>query len=81
MTPFSIDVPQKTIDAIRARVSGYEWHEMPRGAGLDGTWAYGANLEFIKALCGYWVECSAHRATDYDDRINVRSYAALSIVM
>jgi microsomal epoxide hydrolase len=56
MTPFRIDVPQKTIDAIRARVTGYEWHEMPRGAGLDGTWAYGANLEFIKALCSYWVE-------------------------
>jgi microsomal epoxide hydrolase len=56
MTPFRIDIPQKTIDAIRARVTGYEWHEMPRGAGLDGTWAYGANLEFIKALCSYWVE-------------------------
>lgn len=52
--PFKIEVPEATIRAIREKVRNYDWHEMPRGDGLDGTWAYGANLEFMKALCAYW---------------------------
>ncbi|HEY4941265.1 MAG TPA: epoxide hydrolase [Rhizomicrobium sp.] len=56
MKPFKIDVPQNTLDAIRARVRDYDWHEMPRGDGLEGSWAYGANLDFMKALCAYWAD-------------------------
>ena len=56
MTPFEINVPQTTLDAIRAKVAAYEWHEMPRGDGLEGSWAYGANLEYMRALCSYWVD-------------------------
>ena len=55
-TPFKIDVPQATLDAIAAKVNAYEWHEMPRGPGLEGSWAYGANLDFMQALCGYWLK-------------------------
>jgi pimeloyl-ACP methyl ester carboxylesterase len=54
--PFKIDVPQTMLDAIRAKVRAYEWHEMPVGEGLEGSWAYGANLDFMKALCGYWAD-------------------------
>ena len=56
MKPFRIDVPQATLDSIRAKVRAYEWHEMPRGDGLEGTWAYGANLDFMKALCAHWAD-------------------------
>jgi microsomal epoxide hydrolase len=56
MKPFKIDVPQDQLESIRARVRAFEWHEMPRGDGLEGTWAYGANLEFMRQLCAYWVE-------------------------
>ena len=56
MKPFKIDVPQKTLDSIRARVREYDWHEMPRGEGLEGSWAYGANLDFMKTLCAYWAQ-------------------------
>ena len=38
-TPFKIDVPQATLDNIRRKVRDYEWHEMPRGDGLVGSWA------------------------------------------
>lgn len=55
MKSFRIAVPQTTLDDIRERVRQFSWHEMPRGEGLDGTWAYGANLEFMKSLSGYWV--------------------------
>ena len=50
--PFRIDVPDETLERIRARVAGYPWHEMPD----DGGWEYGANLDYMKELCAYWVE-------------------------
>jgi microsomal epoxide hydrolase len=53
--PFQIAIPQTTIARINRRVRDYEWHEMPRGAGLDGTWAYGANLDYMKRLAAYWI--------------------------
>ena len=54
--PFKIDVPQAMLDGIRAKVRAYEWHEMPRGAGIENSWAYGANLDYMKALCAYWAD-------------------------
>jgi microsomal epoxide hydrolase len=56
MKPFKIAVPQQTLDAIRAKVRAYDWHEMPRGDGLEGSWAYGANLDFMRTLCAYWID-------------------------
>ncbi|HWD28311.1 MAG TPA: epoxide hydrolase [Rhizomicrobium sp.] len=55
MTPFTIDVPQATLDAIKAKVAAYAWHEAPCGDGLETSWTYGANFEFMQALCAYWV--------------------------
>jgi len=55
-TPFKIDIPLATLDAIAAKVRTYEWHEMPRGPGLENTWSYGANLDFLRALCAYWLD-------------------------
>ncbi|HTK79151.1 MAG TPA: epoxide hydrolase [Rhizomicrobium sp.] len=59
--PFKIAVEQPVLDRIRDRVRAYEWHEAPSGPGLDSSWAYGANLNFIKSLCAYW-------ANEYDWR-------------
>ncbi len=50
--PFHIDVPDATLDRIRTRVAEYPWHEMPD----DGGWAYGTNLDYMKALCAYWLD-------------------------
>ena len=50
--PFSINVPDTTLDGIRARVTDYPWHEMPD----DGGWAYGTNLDYMKELCAYWLD-------------------------
>jgi pimeloyl-ACP methyl ester carboxylesterase len=55
-TPFKIEIPQATLDTIAAKVRAYEWHEMPRGPGLEGSWAYGANLDFMRELCAYWTQ-------------------------
>jgi len=54
--PFRIDIPQATLNAIARKVHDYEWHEMPSGPGLEDSWAYGANLGYMKQLCRYWLE-------------------------
>ncbi len=50
--PFRIDVPDDVLDRIRTRLAEYPWHEMPD----DGGWAYGANLDYMKELCVYWLD-------------------------
>ena len=50
--PFRIEVSDDVLERIRAKVAGYVWHEMPD----DGGWAYGANLDYMKELCAYWLE-------------------------
>jgi pimeloyl-ACP methyl ester carboxylesterase len=54
--PFKIDVPEARLDTILARVREYEWHEAPVGEGLADSWAYGANLDYMKRLCAYWAD-------------------------
>jgi len=49
--PFSVSIPDDTLERVQARVPEYPWHEMPD----DGGWAYGANLDYMKELCHYWV--------------------------
>ncbi len=52
ITPFNIRVPEETLAGIRDRVAAFPWHEMPD----DGGWEYGANLDYMKELCAYWVD-------------------------
>ena len=50
--PFELHVPDETLKDIEARVRAFPWHEMPE----DGGWAYGANLDYMKELCAYWLD-------------------------
>ncbi|MBT6273025.1 MAG: alpha/beta fold hydrolase [Chromatiales bacterium] len=50
--PFRVDVPEDVLGQIRTRVSQFPWHEMPD----DGGWGYGANLDYMKEICAYWVD-------------------------
>ena len=49
---FKIDVCQRDLNFIFKKVSEYPWHEMPS----DGGWQFGANIDFMKDLCKYWVK-------------------------
>ena len=49
---FHLDVADETLDRIHTRVAQYPWHEMPD----DGGWAYGTNLDYMQALCRYWLD-------------------------
>ena len=51
ISPFCVNVSDETLERIRIRVEQFPWHEMPD----DGGWAYGANLDYMKELCEYWL--------------------------
>ena len=53
---FRVEIGQPTINAILRKVRAYEWHEAPQGPGLEDSWSYGANLNYMRELCRYWVE-------------------------
>ncbi len=56
--PFVINVPQAKLNQIRKRITAYKWHEMPAAGG----WSYGANREYLRELCDYWVTAYDWRA-------------------
>ena len=60
IAPFRCQVSDDELERIRARVAGFPWHEMPD----DGGWAYGANLDYMKELCAYWVDGFDWRAAE-----------------
>ncbi len=60
IAPFESRVPDAVLHAILARVADYPWHEMPD----DGGWDYGANLDYMKELCAYWVDGFDWRAQE-----------------
>ena len=50
--PFKINIPDKVLVEIYAKVKNYPWHEMPN----DGGWKYGSNLNYMKEISSYWVK-------------------------
>jgi microsomal epoxide hydrolase len=50
MQPFSIQVPQATLDDLHERLEHTRWPDELEGAG----WDYGTNLGYLKELVDYW---------------------------
>ena len=50
--PFHLSVSDEILEHIRSRVADYPWHRM---ANLEG-WEPGANLDYMRELCSYWVD-------------------------
>jgi pimeloyl-ACP methyl ester carboxylesterase len=48
--PFTIAVPQDVIDDLHRRLDATRWPEPIPGTG----WDYGADVDYIRNLCGYW---------------------------
>jgi pimeloyl-ACP methyl ester carboxylesterase len=48
--PFKVNIPDKVLKEINAKVKNYPWHEMPS----DGGWKYGSNLDYMKEISSYW---------------------------
>jgi microsomal epoxide hydrolase len=49
--PFTVSVPDSTLEEIYNKVKNYPWKEMPN---LDG-WEYGSNLNYMKDFSKYWI--------------------------
>lgn len=48
--PFTIAVPQTSLDDLRARLAATRWPDEVEGA----DWDYGTNLSYMKELADYW---------------------------
>lgn len=44
--PFTVDVPQATLDDLRDRLARTRWPDAVAGAG----WDYGADLDYLRSL-------------------------------
>src|ERR1700756_1989766 len=55
--PFSVDVSQEEIDALRRRIEATQWP----GSELVDDWSQGVQLAMLQELARYWAE-------DYDFR-------------
>ena len=64
--PFTVDVPQATLDDLRARLARTRWPDEVEGAG----WDYGASLPYLQAVVEYW-------GTRFDWRAQERAMNAL----
>ena len=49
--PFTVSVPDSTLEKIYNSVKNYPWKEMTN---LDG-WEYGSNLNYMKEFSNYWI--------------------------
>ncbi|MGP2436167.1 epoxide hydrolase family protein [Streptomyces sp. JW3] len=50
LSPFRLDVPQRDLDDLHARLDRTRWPDQPAGAG----WAYGVEREYLRELVWYW---------------------------
>jgi pimeloyl-ACP methyl ester carboxylesterase len=62
MEVFEINIPEKVIVDLKARLANTRWPDHIPGTG----WTYGADIEYIKQLCDYW-------QTRYDWRIHEKT--------
>ncbi|VVS92164.1 epoxide hydrolase family protein [Desulfoluna spongiiphila] len=60
VTPFTIDIPEQTLEQIRRRVADFPWQDMTQ----DEGWDHGTNLDYMKELCAYWLESYDWRAQE-----------------
>jgi pimeloyl-ACP methyl ester carboxylesterase len=58
--PYSIDIPQATLDDLQDRLAHTRWASEVEGAG----WDYGTNLGYLKSLNDYWKNCYDWRAQE-----------------
>jgi microsomal epoxide hydrolase len=62
MSPFTIAIPQSTLDAIKARVASYPFAPAPEDEGAG--WMRGVNSLYLKEICAYWHDHFDWRAAE-----------------
>jgi len=62
ITPFSVHIPQESIDDLTARLRNTRWPDEIEGS----QWEYGTSLTYIKELTDYWVNTFNWRLIEND---------------
>jgi pimeloyl-ACP methyl ester carboxylesterase len=65
LKPFSIQIPQAKLDAVRKRVEAFQWPEVPTDEGAD-DWSRGASTTWLKGLQDFWLNTYDWRAVEAD---------------
>jgi len=60
LEPFTVRIPQEILDDLRDRLARTRWPDEVEGAG----WDYGANLDYMRELVGYWKDRFDWRAQE-----------------
>ncbi|HZO60806.1 MAG TPA: epoxide hydrolase [Solirubrobacterales bacterium] len=60
--PFTIDVAQEVLDDLRTRIGQTRWPDPAPGE----RWSQGTDLEYLRALAGYWAHGFDWRARERD---------------
>ena len=60
VTPYTIDISDKRLAAIKAKVEAYDWSQLPDAGG----WSAGVGIEDLKRLVTYWRESYDWRAVE-----------------
>lgn len=55
-TPYRIEVPGRILEEIDRKVRAYRWHAMPCGPGLEESWQFGTNQNYLRRICDYWTK-------------------------
>ena len=58
--PFTINIPQATLEDLRERLARTRWPDEVEGAG----WDYGTNVGYLKELVDYWQHTFDWRAQE-----------------
>jgi pimeloyl-ACP methyl ester carboxylesterase len=58
--PFTVDIPQARLDAIRERVAAFRWDAFPDAGG----WSAGAGVADVRRLCDHWLNGYDWRAQE-----------------
>ena len=60
VSPYTVDVPDERLAAIRAKVEAYDWSQLPDAGG----WGAGVGLDDLKRLVAYWRDAYDWRAAE-----------------
>lgn len=60
MSPYTIAIPDRRLDVIKAKIADYDWDQLPDAGG----WSSGVGIADLKRLVGYWRERYDWRAVE-----------------
>ena len=61
ISPYTIDIADERLAAIKAKVEAYDWSQLPNAGG----WTAGVGVNDLKRLVAYWRDAYDWRKVEY----------------